>query len=51
MTYLDCDPSFQKEVSSYFKTKETEYCLTNPYAFDLTLIKILKTYYHPDEKQ
>ena len=45
LTYLDCDPSFQKEVSGYFKTKVTEYCLTNPYAFDLTLLKILKPYY------
>lgn len=51
LTYLDCDSSFQKEVSSFFKTKEAEYSLTNPYAFDLTLIKILKPYYHSDEKR
>lgn len=51
LTYLDCDPSFQKEVPGYFKTKETEYCLTNPYAFDLRLIKILKPYYCPEEKR
>lgn len=51
LTYLDCDSSFQKEVSNFFKTKETEYCLTNPYAFDLTLLKLLRPYYHETERE
>lgn len=42
ITYLDCDPSYEKETPSYFKTGITECSLTHYRAFDLTLATRLK---------
>lgn len=46
ITFLDCDPSFEQHVPSFFKTGSTQYAITHFLPFDKTLATQLRSYYN-----
>lgn len=41
-TYLGCDPSFQQDISPFFKTNATDYALCHSVPFDAVLVNRFK---------